>query len=319
MRSLLKWWIAHPVAMALTVAAMAFAGVTGLRHMPVDIFPRMDVPVVNIITHDPGAAPADMERLISRPVEESLRGIPGVSRVASTSVQGLSQVTAQFTGRTPVGDARQLVQAQIARLAGRLPPGVTPRLENIGTTLHEVCGYILYGGTDTIALRNAVNYDLSSRLMGVDGVSSVEVLGGDRRAWWVQLDPAALVRIGLNVEDVLEALRQHNLSTEAGVIEQSGREILVRGDDRFQTLDDLRRLPVRTGGSSPVLLEAVATLWEGSAPRRYTVHGNGVPAVAIMIRKQPGASTLRGGPGGRCRAGRNRRPPPAGNPNQKVL
>lgn len=292
MRSILKWWIDHPAVMVLVVIGMAFSGVYGLRHMSVDIFPRMDVPMVNIITHEPGVSPSDIERLISRPVEESLRGIPGVSRVASTSVQGLSQVTAQFVWGTSVRDARQLVQSQLARLAGHLPTGVIPRLENIETTLLEVSGYVLHGGGDDVRLRNIVAYDLSSRLMGVDGVSSVEVLGGEHRAFYVDLDPAALVRTGLTVEDVLDVLQRHNLTAEAGVVERSGREILVRGDARFQTLEDLRRLPVRSSGKDSILLEAIATVQEGTAPQHYAVHGDGVSAVAMMIHKQPGASTL---------------------------
>lgn len=292
MRVLLKWWMANPAAMALIITIMAFSGGYGLRHMSVAIFPRIDMPLVNIVTHDPGVAPSDMERLISRPLEEALRGIPGMKRVASTSVQGLSQVTAQFTWGTSVNDARQLVQAQMAQLAGKLPPGTVPRLENIETTLHEVCGYVLYGGEDTIALRNSIAYDLTPRLMGASGVSSVEILGGDQRAFYVTLDPAALIRTGLSVDDVIDVLQRHNINAEAGVLERSGREYLVRGDARIQTLDDLRSIPVTTKEGTPILLEAVATIKEGRAPRHYTVHGDGVPAVAMIIRKQPGASTL---------------------------
>ena len=293
MRSLLRLVINNPIATVLMVMLMALAGVYSARHMPVDLFPNLDIPVVNIITHYPGAAPEDMERLVSRPIENEIRNIPGVKRVSSTSVQGISQITAEFSWGTTVRDARQLIQARLARLAGRLPAGVTPRLENIGTTLQEVCGYIFYGGGDMVNLRNIVRHDLAGRLMSVVGVSSVEVLGGDRRAFYVRIKPEVLIRLHLTVDDLVSILKNHNISSVAGYLDQSGLEYLIRGDARLKTLDDIRSLPLRADGMKSVLLGDVATVIEGRAPRHYEVYGDAVPAVAIIVRKQPGASTIR--------------------------
>lgn len=178
MRPFLRLLIQNPIAASLAVAVMVLGGVYSALHMPVDLFPHLEVPVVNIITHYPGAAPEDIELLISRPVEDEMRSTPGVKRVASTSIQGVSQVTVEFSSATTVRDARQIVQAKLARLRGILPTGVSPRLENIGTTLQEVVGYVIFGGADPITLRNIVRHDAAGRLLGVEGVSSVEVLGG---------------------------------------------------------------------------------------------------------------------------------------------
>jgi len=270
-----------------------FVGIYSARHMPVDLFPNLNVPVVNVITHYPGASPEDMERLVSRPIEREIRGIPGVKRVASTSVQGISQVTVEFSWGTTVRDAWQLVQARLARLAGRLPAGVSPRLENIDTTLQEVSDYVIYGGGDMVTLRNIVRYDLVGRLMSVPGVSWVEVLGGDRRAFYVEIKPEVLIQLHLTVDDVVSILKDHNISAVTGYFDQSGREYLIRGDARLKTLKDIRSLPIRIDGTKSVLLGDVAKVFEGRAPRHYVVHGDGVPAVAILVRKQPGASTIR--------------------------
>ncbi|NOZ70501.1 MAG: efflux RND transporter permease subunit [Chloroflexi bacterium] len=275
------------------VIFMALAGIYSVRHMSVDLFPNLDIPVVNIITHYAGASPEDMERLVSRPIENEIRSIPGVKRVASTSVQGISQVTAEFNWGTTIRDARQLVQARLARLGGRLPASLTPRLENIGTTLQEVCGYVIYGGGDMVTLRNIARHDLASRLMGIDGVSSVEVLGGDQRAFYVEIKPEVLIRLHLTVDDIVSILKHHNISAVTGYLDQSGREYLIRGDARLKTIEDIRALPVRNDGTRPVLLGDVAKVFEGRAPKHYTVHGDAVPAVAIIVRKQPGVSTIR--------------------------
>ena len=293
MRSLLRLVVGNPVAILLMLIFMALVGIYSARHMPVDLFPDLDIPVVNVITHYPGASPEDMELLVSRPIEDEIRSIPGVRRVASTSIQGISQVTAEFSWGTAVSDARQQVQARQARLAGRLPAGVVPRLENIGTTLQEVCGYVIYGAGGMVTLSNIARHDLAGRLMGVEGVSSVEVLGGDRRAFYVEIRPEVLIRLHLTVDDVVAALQDHNISAVSGYLDESGREYLIRGNARLKTLEDIRSLPIRDDGMTPVLLGDAARVFEGRAPRHYTVHGDAVPAVALVVRKQPGASSVR--------------------------
>ncbi|MBI5187218.1 MAG: efflux RND transporter permease subunit [Nitrospinae bacterium] len=293
MRSVLRLVVSNPIATVLMVIFMALAGMYSAWHMPVDLFPNLDIPVVNIITHYPGASEEDMERLVSRPIEDEILTIPGVKRVASTSVQGISQVTAEFTWGTTILDATQLAQARLARLAGLLPAGASLRLENIGATLQEVCGYVIYGGGDMVTLRNIVRHDLAGRLMGVEGVSSVEVLGGDQRAFYVEIKPEVLIRLHLSVDNLVSVLKDHNISAVAGYLGQSGREYLIRGDARLKTLDDIRSLPVRNDGARPVLLGDIAKVFEGRAPRHYAVQGDAVPAVAMIVRKQPGASTIR--------------------------
>jgi len=292
MRGFLRFITKYPIATGLALVLLAFMGVYSSWHMPVDLFPNLEVPVVNIISHYPGAAPEDMEILVSRPIEEEMRTIPGVKRVASISVQGLSQVTVEFTWGTTVQEARQLVQARLAKLRGTLPADVTPRLENIGTTLQEVCGYVLYGGGDPITLHNTVRHDIAGRLMGVPGVSSVEVLGGDRRAYLVMLKPEELAALGISIPAVIATLKKHNVNTVAGFVENSGREYLVRGDARLKTLEDIRSIPVVRNGEHSILLGAIADVREGRVPRHYVIHGDGIPAVALIIRKQPGASTI---------------------------
>lgn len=142
MRKILQLLITNTTLVVLLVAAILWGGIYALLHLPVGLFPGLDVPVVNVITHYPGAASGDMELLITRPIEDGIRSIPGVQRVSSTSVEGTSQITAEFAWGTRLLDARQQVQAGLSSVQANLPSGVTPRLENIGTTLQEVAGYV---------------------------------------------------------------------------------------------------------------------------------------------------------------------------------
>lgn len=293
MRIFLRFVINNPIATALVIVLAMLSGIYSILHLPVELFPNLQVPVVNIITHYPGAAPKDIELLISRPIENEMGNIPGVKRVASTSVQGISQVTVTFSWGTPVREARQLVQAKLAHLGSILPASVTPRLENIGTTLQEVCGYVIYGSGNPISLLNIVRHDLAGRLMSVEGVSSVEVLGGERRAFYVKIKPEALARHHLSVKDIVSILKNQNLIAVAGYLDRSGREYPIHGDARLRTLDDIRSLPVMKNNNQMVLLGSIARVSEGRVPKHYVIQGDGRPALAVIVRKQPRASTIR--------------------------
>ncbi|ORJ61301.1 efflux RND transporter permease subunit [Geothermobacter hydrogeniphilus] len=292
MRKFLHLAIANPIAVLLFVVVVAGGGIFSLLHLPVGLFPGLDVPVVNVISHDPGTASEDMELLITRPIEDRIRAIPGVRRVSSTSVEGISQITAEFAWGTRLTDARQLVQAELSSVQSNLPAGVTPRLENIGTTLQEVAGYVVYGAGDPVDLRATVQLNLASRLMGVEGVSRVEVLGGDEPAFVVHVRPEALSRIHLTISDVTAALVRYNRVAAADFITRGSREYLIRGDSRLQTIDDVLSVPVVENGANSVLLKDIATVTPGRVPRHYALHGNGLPAVSFVVFKQPNASTI---------------------------
>ncbi len=292
MRRLLRLILNNPIATVIIVVFMAFAGVYSAKHMSIDLFPNLDIPVVNIITHYPAASPEDIEKLITRPIEDEIRNIPGVKRVSSISLEGISKITAEFRWGTTIRDARQLVQSKLAQIGNLLPAGLTPHLESIGTTLQEVCGYIIYGGSDMITLRNIVQYDLTGYLMSVDGVSYVEVLGGYKRAFYVKIKIEKLIFLHLTINDIVSVLKHNNVSTVAGYLDQGGKEYIIRGDALTKTIEDIRNLPLLNHGSEKILLGDIADVFEGYAPKHYTVHGNTVPAVAMIVKKQPGASTI---------------------------
>ena len=113
MKYFLQYTLKHPMLVIFAVVVVLLGGVYSVINMPVNLFPNIEVPVVNIITHYPAASSQDIELLVSRPVGEQMRAITGVKRVASTSIQGISQVTVQFTWGTTVNDARQAVQGRL--------------------------------------------------------------------------------------------------------------------------------------------------------------------------------------------------------------
>jgi multidrug efflux pump subunit AcrB len=151
---------------------------------------------------------------------------------------------------------------------------------------------VVYGGGSPADLRAMVRTDIASRLMSVDGVSRVEVLGGGDPAFFVQIMPEALTRQHLTIGDVTAALGSHNQIAAADFIEQGSREYLIRGDSRLQSIEDILAVPVVANGTSSVLVRDIAVVRPGLVPRHYQVHGNGQPAVVFIVSKQPNANTI---------------------------
>jgi len=278
------------MAVVLAAAALAVAGLAGLRNLPVDLFPRLDYPLINVITHYPAGSAEDVEQLITRPLENAMQGLLHLRRLRSTSTAGFSLLTIEFIGDVNVLQARQLV---VSRLAGvQLPSAAHPVLENIGNSLAMLSTYTLSGG-DPVALRSWAQYQLAPRLSALSGVARVRVMGGGVAAWRIDVTPLSLKRHHLSMRGIAAAVRAANGLTTGGYIVQHRRELLIRSDARLSTLDALRQ--VRVGQDTdgrPLRLSDVARVYAGAKPQRYVVTNKRLPAVAFSVQKQPGASTL---------------------------
>lgn len=289
---MLETILRKPIAVVIGALLLALAGLSGLRALPVDLFPNLNYPLINIITHYPAGTAEDMEQLITRPIENSMRGLSNLQRVSSTSAPGFSQVTVEFTWGVDVLQARQLVYGRLAQVRSSLPAGAESELENIGTSLAMLSTYTLSGG-DPVLNRGWVQYQLVPRLAALPGVARVEVMGGGVYAWRVDIDPLKLRQAGLSVEDIVAAIKQANILDTGGYLEQHGRDLLIRTDGRLAGLDDLQAVQLKQFSEGrPLILGDVAEIYGGTRPQRYVISENRLPAVAFTIQKQPGASTL---------------------------
>jgi len=292
MRRLIQHLIERPLEAGLGALVVTLLGLYGAGHMSVDLFPNLDIPVVQVIVHAPGTAPEDLELSVTRPIEATLHGAPGIRRVASTTMQGVVVLTVQFAWGTGVRDARQIVLGRLGQVRSKLPAGVIPRLEHIGTTLEEVGGWAIWGAGDPVEIGPIVRRDLVARLMTVDGVSLVDVIGGQRLAFWVELKPERLAALHLALTDIEDAIRRTHGANVAGFIERGNEDVIIRADSRILSVAALQSVPVRLHDGSTVTLGQIGRVHRDRAPKHSEVRAQGVPAMAIFVRKQPGASTI---------------------------
>ena len=289
----MAWWVKRPVLSLILLLFIVFGGIFSYISFPVNIFPRLSFPVFNIITHYPGVSPRNMELMVTNPIESAMLSIQGVRRVSSSSAEGFSQVTVEFGWGTSHQEARSLVLTALSKAEHQLPEGVKPVLEDIGSAMQEMMGIsLIIHGTSPQKARIFAEKSLVPGLQALKGVAHVSVIGGQKPAFMVEMDPQAMARYGTSLQDILQAIRDNNLLSNGGFMERFHRDFFIRGINLTPSIEELRRIIVKNPGHNPVTLSMVARVHKGTKPKRYVARADGKDAVILTIIKQRRASTL---------------------------
>jgi CzcA family heavy metal efflux pump len=289
----------HNRLLVLAVAAllMAYGALTAWRT-PVDVFPDLNKPLVTVLAEAGGMAPEEVEQLVTLPVETALNGMPGVTRVRSTSGVGLAIVYAEFDWGTDIYRNRQLVAERLALVREQLPGDITPVMGPVSSIMGEVMliALPLATGSDTAARMNAREYAdfvLRPRLLSIPGVAQVIPIGGEVRTLRVAPDTARMAQFGVSLSQVEQALRGYASNAGGGFIDLNAREVLIRHLGRSTRTEDLAGIAVAWKDGRAVLLEQVATVGFAPGLKRGDAGYNGAPAVIVSVQKQPTADTVK--------------------------
>ena len=281
---------------AFAAILMAYGALTASRT-PVDVFPDLNKPVVTVMTEAGGMAPEEVEQLVTYPLETALNGMPGVTRVRSTSGVGLSIVYAEFDWGTDVYRNRQLVSERLALVRGQLPQGVNASMGPVSSIMGEVMLLALpldaSEGATPMQAREYADFVLRPRLLSVPGVSQVIPIGGEVRQLRVEPDTARMAQFGVSLGQLEDALRGFAGNAGGGFIDLNSREYLIRHIGKTRRVDDLQGLAVAWKEGRPILLEQVAKVGFAAGLKRGDAGYNGLPAVVVSIQKQPHADTVR--------------------------
>ena len=285
--------------------------------MPIDVFPDLNRPRVVIMTEAPGLAPEEVESLITFPIETTMNGANGVEAVRSSSGVGISVIYVEFAYGTDVYTDRQIVAERMQMIQDRLPAGITPQLAPVSSIMGQILMLGMWSddpNVDTMELRTTADWVVRQRLLTIPGVSQVFTMGGQRKQFQVLVDPDAMLRLGVTLEEIEAAVAGSNENGTGGYLDQQGpSELLVRSLGRIKTLEDLKKVPVKIRDRRPVLLSQVASVVEGAQVKRgdssafvriedlrlknadldesSITNWPGGPAVVLTINKQPGADT----------------------------
>jgi len=281
--------------LAAALMLMVYGAMTAWRT-PVDVFPDLNKPLVTVLTEAGGMAPEEVEQLVSFPIETSLNGMPGVTRVRSVSGIGLSIVYAEFDWGTDIYRNRQLVSERITLVKEQLPGNISPVMGPVSSIMGEIMLIALpidVAKTDPMKAREYADFVLRPRLLSIPGVSQVIPIGGEVRQLRVEPDTARMAQFNVSLEQVTTALRGFAANTSGGFVDLNNREYLIRNLGRTNRLDDVKGLAITYRNGTPVLLEQVAGVTYAPAFKRGDAGLNSKPAVIVSVQKQPAGDTVR--------------------------
>lgn len=294
LNALIRWSLANrALVLALTAAFLVWGGLA-ITELPVDVLPDLTAPSVTVVVEHPSVAPADMEQLVTIPLETAMNGAPGVRRVRSATAVGVTIVWVDFEWGIETYRARQTVAERADLAASSLPPGAgRPVLGPTASIMGEVLFVALTSDRhDPIELRTTADTVIRRRLLAVPGVAQVVPIGGGRKQFQVLLAPERLRARGVSLSEVREALAAGSARTSAGFQTRGGREYLIQGMGRFANLEEIGSAVVVSRNAVPVLVRDVGEVRVGEALKRGEGSLNGERAVVIGIRKQPAVNTL---------------------------
>ena len=267
--------------------------VTGRAKL--DVFPEFAPPMVTIQTEAPGLSSEQVEQLVTRPVENSINGVPNLETIRSQSIQGLSVITVVFSQDADIYRARQMIGERLAQITGSLPQGVAA--PKMGALTSSTALFLSIGLTSTnrtqMDLRTFADWTLRPRLLGVAGVAKVDIFGGDVRQLQIQYKPDRLVAFGLSVDDVLAAAQKSTGVRGAGFVEDANARMLIRSEGQSLTPQQLGELVVAHHDNVTVRLKDVADVVAAPEPKFGDALVNGEHGVLLLASSQYGANTMK--------------------------
>ena len=288
----MHWLRAHRRSVLFLAALLAACGLVAVPSLPVSLFPITDFPrvVVNIDAGDRNAE--QMVLLITQPVEEAVRRVPGVRAVRSRTTRGATDVSVSFAWGTDMASSTLAVNAALSQILSTLPSGVTVTTRRMDPTVFPILAYSLRSESIApTALRDLAAYQLRPVLAGVDGVSYIDVQGGEVEEYHVEVDPARLRARGVSLENVVAAVTASTSLDALGRADDFYKLYLVLADNHPADPEALAGIVVKGSASGIVRVGDVARVTTGSVPQWIRATADGRDAVLVQVYQQRDGNT----------------------------
>ena len=280
---LIDFVLAQRVFVLILTIALSIFGYRALSNLPIEAFPDVQDVQVQIVTQYPGQAPEEVERVITLPIEREMSGVPRQTQLRSVTITGLSVVTLTFADGTDDYFARQQVLEKLQNIT--LPNGAQPSLAPLTTAVGEIFRYIIEApaGMDANEIRALQDWVIRPNLRIVQGVGDIVSFGGTVKEYQVQIDPTALKRYGVTIDQVSQALTNNSANVGGGFLKRGDEALVVRGIGIFNRIEEIGRVIVSAKAGKTVLVSDVADVKIGSRPRSGIVAFNNENSVVEGI------------------------------------
>lgn len=291
-------WLANisvrrPIFATVSMLMICVIGAAGYFQLGLDRFPKVDFPVVSVITILPGAAPEEVETEITDKIEEAVNTIAGIDELRSMTSEGTSVVFATFQLDKDVDVATQEVRDRVSSVLAKLPAGAeTPIVRKMDPDASPILYLTLNAERPVREITELADKRVRRALQSIDGVGQVNVIGGQKRQVNVWLDPLRLRAAGISAAEVQGAIARENMTLPGGRIEAGPEQLTLRIRGRVQTPEEIGELVVRQVDEHPIRVRDVARVEDGEETRETVALEDGRPAVVLSLRKQSGANTV---------------------------
>ncbi|MBE3111864.1 MAG: efflux RND transporter permease subunit [Acidobacteria bacterium] len=285
--------VKNKVTTSMMAMILVVLGAISFTRLGLDFFPDLEFPTVSVITTYPGASSADIENVLTRPLEQVVSSVNRVKKVTSQTSEGVSVISIEFEWGTNLDFAAQDVRDQIGLSAQYLPEEANdPIVLKFSFSQFPVIFYGITGDIPAMKLKTIIEDEVASRLERIDGVASARVFSMDVREIQVNVDKSSLESRGLTLDQVLMALRAENLNLPAGNVIARHSDILVRTMGEFTGLDDIRRTVVGASAKGePVYVSDIAEVKDTLKEMRYVSRIQRQNGVYLIVSKRSGANT----------------------------
>lgn len=294
MRSLIASALHLRMAMVAAAILLVFGGLQVVQRSPLDVFPEFAPPLVEIQTEAPGLSTAEVESLISTPIENAVNGVIGLKTLRSKTVLGLSSVVLIFNPGADLLRSRQLVQERLAIVTPQLPAVARPPM--ILSPLSSTSRVMKIGLTSKtlsqVELSTLARWNIRPRLMAVPGVANVAVWGQRDRQFQILVNPDKLRDLRLTLDNVSLAARDASLPAAGGFIDTPNQRLAVTHTPAISSVAQIGQIPVAFRNGSPILVQDVARVQEGFPQPIGDAVINDVPGILLIVEKQPSGNTL---------------------------
>ncbi|MCK5687960.1 efflux RND transporter permease subunit [Myxococcota bacterium] len=286
---LIAYTLGQRLMVLLLVTVATSLGAWAYTELPIDAFPDISSPQVQVIVKAPGMTPVEVEERITRPIEIEARGIPRQSVLRSLTKYALAVITIDFEEGTDIYWARQQVAERIGQVLADLPAGVSGGLAPITMPLSDVYMFLVEGkGFSPRQLRSILDWEIRPRLLSAGGVADVNSLGGEVRSIHVVAKPDALQSFNLSIHDISEALKKNNQNVGGDRFSKHDEILLIRTLGQIKTIKDIQNIPVATRNGVPIRISDLATVQEGPLTRfgGVTRHGEGEAVQGLVLNRR---------------------------------
>jgi CzcA family heavy metal efflux pump len=284
----------HAISITFIAVVLCLAGIFSAMRTPSSVFPQTDFPRIVVMVNN-GIMPAnEMMATITRPIEESMKSIPGVVSVRSSTARGSAIINVIFNWGADMQRSELYVLGQLSEIRSDLPATAQTDVSRVAFSLsYPIIGISLTSSNrDLMDLWDTANYKIKPLFLQIPGVANVDILGGNVPEYHVVVDPLKLQAAHLGLQDVSDALTKNNLVASAGMIVENYHLYLTTVDGRVHSADDIGNVVIAVHGGHPVQIKDVARVERGPAPAYTSITAQGRQAVLFNIESQPDASVL---------------------------